>query len=104
MKDNEGRGGDPVNNPSHYAPIGGVECIDVMMQQFGRKAVEDFCKLNAFKYLWRMEHKENARQDAAKAQWYLTRYIELSMDDNSDNVAKDSGYVWTQEPPLSDQD
>lgn len=69
---------DSVNSPSHYAPAGGVECIDVMMQQFGADAVSDFCKLNAFKYLFRMDHKENARKDAEKARWYIDRWIKMN--------------------------
>lgn len=77
---------DPVNNPSHYAPKGGIECIDVMVQQFGRKEVEDFCKLNAFKYVFRMEHKGNPRQDAAKARWYLGKYLEMSEGDRMPDV------------------
>lgn len=86
---------DPVNKPSHYAPEGGVECIDVMLQQFGRKAVEDFCKLNAFKYVFRMERKANARQDAAKAQWYLGKYLELSEDDKMpEGMCKSCEAAW----------
>ena len=41
-----------VNHPSHYAS-GGIECIDAMEAAFGKAEVASFCKLNAFKYLWR---------------------------------------------------
>lgn len=65
-------------NPSHYGHGKGVECIDVMMQQFGSDAVADFCKLNAFKYLFRMDHKSNALEDVKKAQWYLDKYLDIA--------------------------
>ena len=41
-----------VNHPSNYAS-GGIECIDAMEAAFGKAEVASFCKLNAFKYLWR---------------------------------------------------
>lgn len=77
-QDTHRRAEDPVNRPSHYAPEGGVECIDVMTQQFGAEAVADFCKLNAFKYLFRMERKADAREDAEKARWYIDRWLRIT--------------------------
>ena len=41
-----------VNHPAHYQKDG-KECIDVMVEDFGKEAVIAFCKLNAFKYRWR---------------------------------------------------
>lgn len=35
-----------------------------MMQQFGRAEVLSFCKLNAFKYIYRMGRKGNLMTDA----------------------------------------
>lgn len=69
---------DPVNNPEHYAS-GKIQCIDAMIEAFGKEAVITFCKLNAFKYIWRSE-KKNKLQDIEKANWYISRYIELSKD------------------------
>ena len=60
---------DNVNHPSHYND-GKYECIDVMMDVFGAEAVATFCKLNAFKYVWRSD-KKNGKEDLAKARWYL---------------------------------
>lgn len=68
--------GDKVNHPSHYNQ-GKYECIDVMAETFGKEAVLNFCKLNAFKYLWRAEDK-NGHEDINKALWYLNKYIELT--------------------------
>lgn len=65
----------PVTHPSHYTQ-GGIECIDAMVSAFGKDAVEVFCLLNAFKYLWRTEHK-NGSQDLEKAIWYLKKRLEL---------------------------
>ena len=66
---------DPVSHPSHYTQ-GGIECIEAMEAAFGKEAVATFCHLNAFKYLWRTEHK-NGVQDIDKAIWYLNKYKEL---------------------------
>lgn len=67
---------DNVNHPKHYA--GKIECIDAMKQCFGTKQTQDFCKLNAFKYLWRCENKNNKLEDIKKAIWYLNKYVELN--------------------------
>lgn len=69
-------GEDGVNHPSHYNQ-GGIECIDAMVAAFGKEAVATFCHINAFKYLWRTEHK-NGLQDIDKAIWYLNKYKELT--------------------------
>lgn len=38
-----------VNHPQHYA-VNGMECIDAMIQLYGKDAVLNFCMLNSFKY------------------------------------------------------
>lgn len=60
-----------VNHPAHYQK-NGKECIEVMEEQFGPKAVYWFCVLNAFKYKWRAGYKagNDYDQDQAKAKWY----------------------------------
>lgn len=63
-----------VNHPVHYQ--GKNECIDVMEAMFGRQAVIDFCKCNAFKYRFRAGMK-NGEEDIHKAEWYETKLIEL---------------------------
>ena len=63
---------DNVNHPSHYKQ-GTIECIDAMRQQFTKEEVVAFCKLNAFKYLWRSNHKGTPQQDIDKANWYLSQ-------------------------------
>lgn len=68
-----------VNHPQHYNQSG-IECIDAMIAAFGQAEVISFCKLNAFKYLWRAEHKNNALEDLKKAQWYINKSITLLSD------------------------
>lgn len=64
-----------VNHPEHYNQ-GAYECIEVMCDVFGVEAVKVFCRLNAFKYVWRSESK-NGREDLKKALWYLKKATEL---------------------------
>ena len=71
----EGKVFDAVQNPIHYAS-GSIECIDAMIAAYGVRAVMDFCKCNAFKYMWRFE-KKNGTEDLEKAKWYQNKYIEL---------------------------
>ena len=73
-----------INHPDRYAN-GKYECIDVMVDVFGVEATKAFCKLNAFKYLWREERK-NGLNDVKKAAWYVNKYIELSESGDEENV------------------
>lgn len=67
---------DPIEKPSHYV-TGDYECFDVMQETEGEEAVKNFCKCNAFKYLYRSKRK-NGLEDIKKAIWYLKKYVELS--------------------------
>ena len=71
---------DPVAHPAHYC-TGKYECIEVMTEVFGVEAVQEFCRCNAFKYLYRSDRK-NGIEDIRKAQWYLNKYIELEESKN----------------------
>ena len=64
-----------VNHPSHYNQ-GKYECIDVMVETFGQEAAQNFCLLNAFKYIWRAKNK-NGMEDVNKAIWYLNKLVDL---------------------------
>ena len=61
---------DLVIKPAHYQQEGGEECIVAMCKSFGVSAVIEFCKLNAYKYLYRQDKKGLAEQDLQKARWY----------------------------------
>ena len=65
---------DPVARPAHYTS-GEIECIDAMREAFGDEALKAFCKLNAFKYLWRSGKKGSEKEDTEKAIWYLRKSI-----------------------------
>lgn len=67
-----------INSPSRYNK-NGFECIEVMIAIFGKEAVRQFCKLNAFKYIWRESDKGKVN-DIKKANYYLKKYVELSSD------------------------
>lgn len=66
---------DMVNAPPHYTQ-GGIECIDAMQSAFGATELEAYCKIAAFKYIWRCERK-NGNEDIRKAIWYLQKYLSL---------------------------
>ena len=66
-----------VNRPSHYTS-GKTEVIDII-----EDAIKDAPNVNSgflqgqvLKYLLRMWLKDDPKQDAEKAQWYLKRMIE----------------------------
>ncbi len=71
---------DMVNHPNHYTQ-GGIECIDAMISAFGKEAVKSYCVVNAFKYIWRAEHK-NGMEDLEKARWYVNKALELGEEDD----------------------
>lgn len=66
-----------VDHPSHYN-AGTIECIDAMVAAFGKEDTAAFCKLNAFKYIWRCANKGKCIEDVDKAIWYLNKFKELS--------------------------
>ena len=68
---------DNVNHPAHYTS-GGIECIDGMVAAFGREYVMHYCLCNAFKYIWRCEHKGKRVEDIQKAVWYLNKWQSLA--------------------------
>lgn len=68
-----------VNHPPHYKN-GNIECIDIMINVFGKHKVAAFCELNAFKYQWRANNKGTDIQDKKKAIWYLNKYIEIDKE------------------------
>lgn len=69
-----------VNHPEHYQ--GAHECIEVMRAMFGDRAVEDFCRLCAFKYRFRAGNKdgESKEKDIAKAEWYEDYLINMQKE------------------------
>ena len=70
-------GDDDVNNPTHYADQGAVECIDAMESMLSREEFIGFLRGNSFKYRWRCRSKDNAVKDLRKAHWYENRLMAL---------------------------
>lgn len=66
-----------VNHPKHYNGDK-YECIEVMVEVFGKEYTKGFCLCNAFKYLWRCTKKHSSPvEDTKKAIWYLNKFIEI---------------------------
>ena len=77
---------DLVNQPQHYA-LDNIECIDAMVEVFGEQAVKKYAEIAAFKYVWRMNRKNQlSSQDKKKAIWYL-RYS-MGDDPRNDSPSK----------------
>ena len=79
--DPDSRKASAVNHPSHYS--GKIECIEAMESAFSKEEVKAFCKLNAFKYIWRA-CKKGGEQDIDKAAWYLNRYLSYNESKKED--------------------
>lgn len=67
---------DMVNSPAHYTR-GSQEVIDIIEQAIGDapSTTEGYLQGQALKYLLRLWLKDNPKQDAEKAVWYLNRLI-----------------------------
>lgn len=65
---------DSVNHPKHYQKPGRKECIQEMIDKYGRSITADFCLGNAYKYIYRAGEKDGSskKEDIAKANWYIT--------------------------------
>lgn len=63
----------------HYIR-GGIECIDAMKAISTPAEFQAFCRLTAFKYLWRLGEKDNPAREAKKANDY-TRWLEQSLNE-----------------------
>ena len=70
---------DNVNHPAHYE-TGGIECIDAMVASQGYECVRDYCLCNAFKYIWRCQHKGSRVEDIEKAIRYLNKWLSLGAE------------------------
>jgi len=65
---------DMVNHPPHYNQKG-IECIDAI-EAATDEGFEYYLQGNIIKYMWRYRYK-NGVEDLKKAQWYLTKLIEI---------------------------
>lgn len=66
-----------VNHPSHYCRPDRKECIDEMIDLYGIEATEQWCRMTAYKYHYRMGLKDDIAQEVGKAEWYERKADEL---------------------------
>ena len=66
-----------VNHPPHYTS-GTYEAINIIEDAIkdAKDPVEGMLQAQVLKYMLRLWLKENPKQDAQKARWYLSRLIE----------------------------
>ena len=67
---------DSINNPYHYTR-GRVEAIDVIADAIAEapNPMSGFLQGQVLKYMLRLWHKIDAKEDAEKAKWYLEKLI-----------------------------
>tara|TARA_R100001082_G_scaffold57912_3_gene31978 strand:- start:588 stop:842 length:255 start_codon:yes stop_codon:yes gene_type:complete len=63
-----------VDHPPHYNKHG-IECITAIEAALG-DGFKFYLQGNILKYMWRYEYK-NKKEDLLKAQWYLSKLIEI---------------------------
>ena len=68
---------DMVNSPSHYTK-GKVEAIEIIEDAIEEapSAKHGMLQAQVLKYMLRLWHKIDAKEDAEKARWYLNRLID----------------------------
>lgn len=66
-----------INHPQHYNRPGRKECIDEMIDLYGIEATEQWCRMTAYKYHYRMGLKDDIAQEVGKAEWYEQKADEL---------------------------
>lgn len=68
-----------VNHPNHYRKEGRKECIDEMIELFGKANTALWCEMTAYKYQYRNGDKPDntIEQDSRKAEWYINKANEL---------------------------
>ena len=56
---------------------GPIECIDAMESAFSQDEIAAFCRINAFKYVWRCTtHKDDIDVNIRKAIWFLEHSLD----------------------------
>ena len=73
---------DRMTNPSHYQSDFGLECWDAMEIIFGKKKLRWFCRMNIFKYIWRLGMKDPVDVELKKVANYQRKAEALRLGDN----------------------
>lgn len=68
-----------MHNTEHYRKQGHKECIDEMIDNFGLYNTIIFCRINAYKYKYRIGLKANndTKTELEKIAWYENKEKEL---------------------------
>lgn len=68
-----------VNHPDHYNVPGRKECIEEMIDIWGKEMTALWCEMTAYKYQYRKGEKDGnpMEQELGKIQWYLSKAAEL---------------------------
>jgi len=72
----------PVDSPHHYN-TGSIECFEAMAAHSTPEDLRAYCRLNAFKYLWRCTYKGKEVEDLKKAAWYIGKSVESHESEGS---------------------
>ena len=73
--------------PVEHYMRGGIECIDAMKAISTPEEFQAFCRLTAFKYLWRLGEKDNPAYEAKKASDYLM-WLQQSLESEAKTTAE----------------
>ena len=84
-----------VNHPSHYCRLDRKECIDEMIDLYGVEATEQWCRMTAYKYHYRMGLKDDIAQEVGKAEWYERKADELRKQIFKENRQRKSNAIAT---------
>lgn len=84
-----------VNHPSHYCRPGRKECIDEMIDLYGIEATEQWRRMTAYKYHYRMGLKDDVAQEVGKAEWYEHKADELRKRTFEENLQRKSNVIAT---------
>ena len=93
-------------NPEYYKD-GDIECIDALETVASLNSVREEIpsQMNAIKYLWRYNNKENPFRDIQKTLWYVARILlnKLKKDETFNSSGRFSMFVGKYKLTIEDE-
>ena len=93
-------------NPEYYKD-GDIECIDALETVASLNSVKEEIpsQMNAIKYLWRYNNKENPFRDIQKTLWYVARILlnKLKKDEAFNSSGRFSMFVGKYKLTIEDE-
>ena len=93
-------------NPEYYKD-GDIECIDALETVASLNSVKEEIpsQMNAIKYLWRYNNKENPFRDIQKTLWYVARILlnKLKKDETFNSSGRFSMFVGKYKLTIEDE-